>query len=62
MIEEQLQFIVDEDGNQTGVIIGIDMFYSMLNTIEELEEHYFSHHPEERKIRDAEIKAMEEEQ
>ncbi len=62
MKDEQLQFIVDEDGNSTAVIISIDMFHSMLNTIEDLEEHYFSHHPEEREARDAELEALEEEQ
>ena len=62
MTQEKLQFIVDEEGNQTAVIIDIDVFYAMLDSIEELEEHYFSHHPEERELRDAELEVMEEEE
>ena len=37
------------------------MFYTMLETIEELEEHYYAHHPEERELRDAEIEVLNEE-
>lgn len=62
MNEDKLQFIVDEEGNRTSVIISIEMFEAMLDSIEELEEHYFSHHPEERALRDAEFETPEEEQ
>ena len=62
MIDKQLQFVTDEEGNQTAVIINIDMFHAMLNTIEDLEEHYFSHHPEERTLRNAELEAPNEEE
>ena len=62
MNEDKLQFIIDEEGNKTSVIVNIEMFEAMLDTIEELEEHYFSHHPEERALRDAEFEASEEEQ
>lgn len=45
---EPIQFVTDEEGTRSSVIISIELFESMLDTIEELEAHYFAHHPEER--------------
>lgn len=45
---ESIQYVTDEEGNRSSVIISLDLFDNMLETIEELEAHYFSHHPEER--------------
>lgn len=60
--EKQLQFVVDEDGNHTAVLLDIEVFHAMLDTIEELEDFYFSHHPEEREKHDAELQALHEEE
>ena len=46
--KERVRFVIDEEGNKTSVILSIELFESMLDTIEELEDHYFAHHPEER--------------
>ena len=62
MIDKQLQFVIDEEGKQTAVILTIDMFHAMLDTIEELEEHYYSHHPEEKELRNTELEALNEEE
>ncbi len=48
MKEQDLQYVVDQEGNNTAVIISIETFEKLLDTLEELEEHYYSHHPEER--------------
>ena len=45
--QDRLQFVTDDAGNKTAVILSISLFESMMDTIDELEIHYFSHHPEE---------------
>ena len=55
MQRDPIQFVTDEEGNRSSVIISIELFENMLDTIEELEAHYFAHHPEDRKKMDIEF-------
>ena len=42
----QLQFVTDIEGNKTGVILSLELFESMIDALEELEDYYFEHNPE----------------
>jgi len=42
----QLQFVTDLEGNKTGVILSLELFESMIDALEELEDYYFEHNPQ----------------